>query len=158
MSRAFGETSFADNPMGTCVVNKAQILVLAVCLLTGCQRLSEKACDVDPQIFCEPFAALAAEMPASAKAELLAMPEDEYWKLHFGLGMGVRNRFDLWQDNELTRFFKENGLDHPDSMSTPFIEGYVRYLRGVPVVMRQLVIAHAVPPPPMLPEESSTSE
>ena len=116
--------------------------------LVGCQLGASGNCKVDPEIFCAPFKELATEMPDSAKQELLALPKEEYWKLHFGLGMGVRNRFGLWQDNELTRFFRDNGIDHPDSMSGPFIDGYVLYLRGEPVAMKNLLEQHLVPPPP----------
>lgn len=123
------------------------ILVL-LSAVVGCQHRAVAECNVDPEIFCTPFEELAAEMPGSAKEELLALPKEEYWKLHFGLGMGVRNRFGLWQDNALTRFFRDNGIDHPDSMSGPFIDGYVLYLKGEPVVMKDLLEPHVVPPPP----------
>lgn len=122
--------------------------------LVGCQHRAAVKCDVDPEIFCAPFKEVAAEMPDSVKKKLLALPKEEYWKLHFGLGMAVRNRFGLWEDNELTRFFRANGIDHPDSMSGPFIDGYVLYLQGKPVAMKGLLEQHIVPPPP--PESPST--
>lgn len=125
------------------------ILALLITLI-GCQHRIPERCDVDPEIFCAPFKELAAEMPDSAKKELLALPKEEHWKLHFGLGMAVRNHFGLWQDNELTRFFRDNGIDHPDSMSGPFIDGYALYLQGKHVSMKDLLEPYIVPPP--LPE------
>ena len=127
--------------------------VLAVA--TGCHSPSARGCDVDPVIFCAPFEEMAAEMPDSAKKELLALPKDEYWRLHRGLGMGIRNRFGLWQENELTQFFRQNGIDHPDSMSGPFIERYVLYLQRKPVLMTELLEAYRVPPPPPEPEQDT---
>ncbi len=89
-------------------------------------------------------------MPAEEQKKLLALTSDQLWEVHFGLGMGVRNQFGLWQDNELTRFFKRNGVSHPDGMSAPFIAGFIQYLRGDEVDMVRVVssIPSEPPPPP----------
>lgn len=124
------------------------LIILAAALLTSCGSSPAKQCSVEPAIFCEPFSELAAEMPNSEKEALLAVPADKYWRLHFGFGMGIRNRFDLWGDNEITRFFRRNGIDHPDNMSGPFIGGFAEYLRGGHVDMVRAVGRYRIPPPP----------
>lgn len=132
-------------------------LIVVSALLTGYSGPA-RACDVEPAIFCGPFKEMAAGMPDSAKKELLALPKNEHWQLHFGLGMAVRNEFGLWQDNALTRFFRANGIDHPDEMSGPFIDGYVLYLQGKPVYMKRVLEDPANrPPPPPEPPRSKES-
>jgi hypothetical protein len=132
--------------------------LIILCTLVGCQQSPPLECRVTPQLFCGPFEELAAEMGNSAREELLALPEDEYAQLHFGLGMGVRNRFGLWEDNELTRFFKDNGVDHPDNMSDPFIDGYVLYLQGKSVDMKEIIAQEVASRPVVPPEPASRPE
>ena len=122
-------------------------VALTLIMIAGCTASAE-ACNVDPAMFCEPFKTLKSEMPDSVEKELLALPKEDYWKLHHGFGTGIRNRFGLWQDNELTQFFRANGIAHPEGMSGPFIAGYVLYLQRKPVVMKDLLAAHRPPPPP----------
>jgi len=124
------------------------LAIVLVALLAACASTPKKTCQVTPSIFCEPFAELAATLPLSEQQRLLEMRADEYWRLHLGFGMGVRNRFDLWGDNELTAFFRENGVSHPDDMSVPFIGGFVEYLRGGPVDVENAIRIYRLPPPP----------
>ncbi|PKM07430.1 MAG: hypothetical protein CVV14_08725 [Gammaproteobacteria bacterium HGW-Gammaproteobacteria-4] len=119
-------------------------------LFAACASASEQKayCDVDPVIFCAPFEQLAAALTEQDKERLLRATPVDIVLMHHGFGMGIRNRFGLWRDNELTRFFKSNGVDHPDSMSGPFISGFIGYLEGQPVVMTQEIEKHQPPPPP----------
>ena len=96
---------------------------------------------------------MASEMPESEQKRLLALTPEERALLHFSLGMGVRNRFGLWQDSELTRYFRSMGVGHPDEMSAPFIAGFVEFVRGEPVEMADIIPAYVAPPPPPPPSE-----
>ena len=96
---------------------------------------------------------MASEMPESEQKKLLSLTQEERMRLHFSLGMGVRNRFGLWRDNELTRYFRSQGVGHPDEMSAPFIAGFVEFVRGNPVDMAQIIPAYVIPPPPPPPPE-----
>lgn len=127
------------------------ILVFSLLLSAGCSAAQANSCRVDPIIFCEPFEQLEEEMSAETKKKLLALPRERYIQMHFGLGMAVRNEFGLWQDNELTQFFRQNGVDHPDDMSMPFIGGFVEYLQGHNVDMVEAIETYGFPPPPQPP-------
>jgi hypothetical protein len=122
-------------------------------LLGACASAGDKKaqCNVDPAIFCAPFELLSTELSAQDKDRLLQATPTDIILMHHGFGTGIRNRFGLWHGNELTRFFKANGVDHPDSMSGPFITGFIGYLQGQDVVMTQ-EIAKLPPPPPPPPE------
>lgn len=119
--------------------------------LAGCLHRPSVICQVEPALFCAPFEQLATELPDKEKRKLLALPADQLGSTHFNLGMAVRNRFGLWQDNELSRFFRDSGATHADEMSTPFIEGFARYLRGQPADMKA-ILSSRLPPPPLEPD------
>jgi len=125
-----------------------RLALVFIVILAGCAAAPKQSCRVTPRVFCESFAELAQTLPLSEQQKLLEMRADEYWRLHFGFGMGVRNRFNLWGENELTRFFRDNGVDHPDDMSRPFIGGFAEYLRGGPVDMTRAIQRYRLPPPP----------
>ncbi|WP_082112964.1 DUF6794 domain-containing protein [Pseudoxanthomonas suwonensis] len=122
-------------------------------LLAGCAVESDSTCKVDPAIFCEPFKQISAELSPEDKTHLLEATPYDITLMHRGFGTAIRNRFDLWHDNDLTRFFKSNGVDHPDSMSGPFITGFIGYLEGRQVLMTEEIgkIPPPPPPPPPLP-------
>jgi hypothetical protein len=132
--------------------------VITLLLIAGCSVAQPNSCRVDPGIFCAPFEQLEQEMPAEAKKELLTLPKDQYIQMHFGLGMTVRNRFGLWQDNEITQFFRRNGVDHPDDMSMPFIGGFVEHLQGHDVDMVKAIETYGLPPPPVPPPPAAETK
>mgnify|MGYP000862474023 CR=1 FL=1 len=126
--------------------------LLFTAFLTACSAEGGRECKIDPSIFCEPFAKWEAEMPPESAAKLKRMTRQDLRKLSFNFGMGVRNDFGLWQDNEVTAFFSSCGVDHPDYMSTPFTLGFIAYLNDRPANMcelgRQSVPPEPPPPPP----------
>jgi len=123
-------------------------------LLSGCVADSEPTCKVDPDIFCEPFQQISTELSSEDKERLLAATPRDIIGMHRGFGTAIRNSFGLWHDNDLTRFFKSNGVDDPDSMSGPFITGLIGYLEGREVVMTEEI--EKIPPPPPPPPEPSS--
>ncbi|WP_407353289.1 DUF6794 domain-containing protein [Luteimonas sp. R10] len=122
-------------------------------LLAGCAAEPDSTCKVDPVIFCEPFEQISAELSPQDKNHLLEAAPRDIILMHHGFGTAIRNRFGLWHDNDLTRFFKSNGVDHPDSMSGPFITGLIGYLEGRNVLMTEEI--KKIPPPPPPPPEPS---
>jgi hypothetical protein len=117
-------------------------------LLVACSN-ADAACKVTPKIFCAPFAEMAKEMPVVEQKRLLALGPDQVWRLHRGLGMAIRNNFGLWQENDLSAFFKRNGVADPDDMSGPFIVGFIHYLEGAEVNMPDVIRNYH---PPELPQ------
>jgi len=51
-------------------------------------------------------------------------------KTHLGLGMGLRSRWSLWHGSRLARWFKSQGIDHPDSMTGSILEALWCELNG----------------------------
>ena len=53
--------------------------------------------------------------------------------MHFGLGMGLRNRWGLRGGSRLAKYFNSIGIHHPDDMSGIILQSYVRKLRREPI-------------------------
>ena len=123
-----------------------------LCALWACADSGAPRCKIEPQIFCAPYAKWQADMPPEAAEKLKHMTRQEIRLLTPAFGQGVRNEFGLWQDNEITRFFKSTGLDHPDYMSAPFTIGFVAYLNSqsadMAEIARQYIPPEPPPPPP----------
>jgi len=48
---------------------------------------------------------------------------------HFGLGMYIRNKWGLWASSDLAKEFQENGIFHPDDMSTIILYCTEQYVK-----------------------------
>ncbi|MBI1287731.1 MAG: hypothetical protein GC178_09150 [Flavobacteriales bacterium] len=55
---------------------------------------------------------------------------DEMVRYHHGLGMYLRNRWGLWQDSKLCKYFEKEGIRHPDDMSGIILDYYYDWLNG----------------------------
>jgi hypothetical protein len=82
------------------------------------------------------------EIHAEMRADL---PEQDWGKMeHFGLGMSIRNHYNLWDgDSDLNNLFKANGVFHPDTMSSIIMETFVRANKGVPFRLHKLILLQA---------------
>lgn len=49
---------------------------------------------------------------------------------HFGVGMFIRNRWGLWQNSRLAKYFEQRRFYHPDNMSDIVLEGIDYKLHG----------------------------
>jgi len=61
--------------------------------------------------------------------------ENALMKMHFSLGMWLRNNWGLWSGyqegpNELVKFFNEQGIYHADDMSGIILACYARLIRN----------------------------
>lgn len=50
--------------------------------------------------------------------------------LHHSLGRYIRNKWGLWEESFLFKWFGTIGVEHADDMSAIILESYVKYLRG----------------------------
>jgi len=81
---------------------------------------------------------LIENLGAEDKHYLMSMKEKDLISLHFTFGMGIRNHYGLWMDNDLLKADCKKALeekghpepDHPDSMSTIIIERLYNKLKG----------------------------
>ena len=102
-------------------------------------------------MFCEPYARWKAQLTPERRAQLLAIDQVNMPPFSWQFEAGVRDRFGLWKDNEVTRFFTARGVNHPENMSRPVIEGFIGYLKHRPVDMDRVSQKYwgpPVPPPP----------
>ena len=133
------------------------LVALALLALCGCSGPSDKTCQVDPQIFCPVYERWEAEISADTRTALIAMDPERIPSLSWQFEAGVRHRFGLWQNNDVTVFFRTHGIDHPELMSVPLTSGFIGYLRGQRVDMAKIARQHAQPPTPP-PPSASTSD
>lgn len=59
--------------------------------------------------------------------------EENMINYHHGLGQTIRNGFGLWKDSHLCKWFKKQGITHPDDMSGIILTSYWRYLNSKPI-------------------------
>lgn len=65
----------------------------------------------------------------SLKTEFKQNSEDEFTsKTHFGLGIWIRNNWNLWSDSRLSKYFNDKEIYHPDDMSGIILTSYHRKL------------------------------
>ncbi|GAB5400643.1 MAG: hypothetical protein Aureis2KO_22280 [Aureisphaera sp.] len=68
----------------------------------------------------------------SLKLEITKLTEKDYvyGNYRFGMGLFMRNNWQLWGGSRLSHFFRENKIGHPESMSVVILESFYRYLKG----------------------------
>lgn len=67
----------------------------------------------------------------SIKNNVRSMSERQFCsRSHFGIGMWMRNNWQLWGGSRLSKYFNELGIYHPDDMSGIILTSYHRYLTG----------------------------
>ena len=62
------------------------------------------------------------------KRTLKNTPYGDLIIFHHGWGTGIRNEFCLWRGGSLQNWFRDHGVEHPDSMSQILIELYWAHL------------------------------
>lgn len=71
---------------------------------------------------------------AETLAQLRASKEEtEMYRLHHGLGTGLRNRWGLWGGSPLAKRFQAMGVFHPDDMSAIILRSFWRKLHDRPI-------------------------
>lgn len=57
----------------------------------------------------------------SLKSVIKSWPEDEFVaNVHMGYGLNLRNRWGLWGDSRLSKYFNDLGIFHPDDHLTKY--------------------------------------
>jgi hypothetical protein len=138
----------------TLYLRKVYLLLAAFCLLASTSCAAEHpslACNASPEIFCNAFAVVEKEVPTNELNELKHSSEADLVKFDTSLGLFIRNRLELWSDNDLTRLFQKNGVSHPDMMSHVLLIGLSDYLNGKAVDMMAITraaVGKLIPPLP----------
>ncbi len=83
-----------------------------------------------PNTLNEAIIQLDSEFDELQKNEIVSLSEIEFISdSHFSVGMWLRNNWGLWKDNNLTAFFNNLGVHHPDDMSSIIMTCYYRHLK-----------------------------
>ncbi len=90
---------------------------------------AEKSIDVHPpKTIAECHIRLDSMLSKEQKSFVKSQKTNDLLKFHFSLGMWIRNEWKLWSDNELSRFYKQKGIDSIDELSFLIIASYHRKL------------------------------
>lgn len=119
-------------------VNKTKYLtsILLLVVLTGCSlSLRSFKSEIDgvyiPKNLTEAINELDKKLSDSVKSEISSLTENEFQaNAHFGIGLWMRNSWNLWASSRLYRYFRRKGIKHPDDMSGIILTSYYRELTG----------------------------
>ncbi len=76
----------------------------------------------------------------SLKTELKKISEDEFTgKTHLGLGMWMRNNWQLWGGSRLSKYFNDLGIYHPDDMTGIILDSYHRNLNNTEIKLDEQI-------------------
>jgi hypothetical protein len=88
----------------------------------------------------ECFSELKKKLPLKEQEELKNLSENELGQYHFGLGMWLRNNWQLHHASPLHDYFKSMGIEHPDDMSAYIIQQFHHHLNDCKEERSQLAI------------------
>ena len=72
-------------------------------------------------------------LPADLKQKMRGYDESEMNKFQMSLGVWLRDKWGLWTNSRLAKFFNESGVDDPDHMSEIILGSFWRYLHYNPI-------------------------
>lgn len=121
-------------------------------LAAGCTAQSQ--CHVIPKSFCQIFADVESSIPPIERESIRNLGSDGVADLQVSFGMELRNKLDLWRENDVTIYFKSRGVEHPDMMSHILTVAFVEYINGNDVDMDVLTadVKNKLLPKPPPPE------
>lgn len=77
---------------------------------------------------------------STSKKEIINGDENDFSsRAHMGLGMWIRNNFELWGYSELKQYFIAKGVFHPDNMSGIILVSYYRHLTGKKIRLKKQI-------------------
>ena len=84
-----------------------------------------------PKTIEESFIYLEQMFDDTTGYNFITLPENiSTVKLHYGLGMWIRNNWGLWGNSQLQQCLHDSGFIHPDDMSAIILKAYHRHLNG----------------------------
>ena len=123
---------------------KKTILILFTLFLIisniNAQHVSRKEFRFKPKDINESLIQLKKIHNDSIKNKIRNMSENEFLSnSHLGLGMWIRNNWKLWKGGELSNYFNELGIYHPDNMSGIILTSYYRDLTEKPIQLNEQI-------------------
>ena len=75
------------------------------------------------------FEQLDRLLPEENKSEIRAMSKEEFvTNAHFGIGMWMRNNWQLWRGSKLSKYYNDLGIHHEDDMTGIITTSHHRHL------------------------------
>lgn len=70
----------------------------------------------------------------------LSYPEkDAIVSAHHGIGRFIRNEWGLWAGSKLKDYFLDNGLHHPDDMSSVILTSFYRFKHNIDINLEEQI-------------------
>ena len=85
------------------------------------------------------FPVLEKLLKPQGVAELRAGGESELAGYHFGLGMWMRNNWNLWHGGPLADWFRARGIVLADDMSGIILTSFCRHVRSEPIRLEEQI-------------------
>ena len=120
-------------------MKKYILAVLSGLILVSCGTVQVKEETEIPGDLYECFTSLNRILEQKNKDEMKKGSEEAMNSYHFGLGMGLRNDWELWKGSRLSKWFNSIGVYHPDDMSAIILDSYYRYLNDKPIKLDEQV-------------------
>ncbi|MBC8754819.1 hypothetical protein H2O64_09065 [Kordia sp. YSTF-M3] len=122
------------------------VLFVIIGILISCTDsktlASEKVLDESyvPKNLNEALTQIDFQLSDSLKIEIKKKSESDFiGEVHFGLGLGIRNNWRLWKGSDLSKYFNDIGIYHPDDMSSIILVSYYRKLIGIEIELEAQV-------------------
>jgi hypothetical protein len=124
---------------------KNRILIFVLLLNSipkiNAQQFSKSEIKYKPKNLNESIVQLNRIHNDAIKNEIRNMTENEFiGNSHLGLGMWIRNNWKLWKKSELSSYFNEIGILHPDDMSGIILTSYYRNLNDKPIELNEQIL------------------
>jgi hypothetical protein len=125
------------------------ILLLIIITLSGCKdsetSKSNRILDENyiPKNLEEALSQIDFYVSDSLKLEIKKKSESDFIsETHFGLGIGMRNNWNLWKGSDLSKYFNSIEIFHPDDMSAIILTSYYRKLNGKDINLEEQIIGY----------------
>lgn len=96
-----------------------------------------------PDTIEEAMRALDEGLSSDAQKTIINLKEDQVIRCHMGLGMWIRNNWDLWSGGPLKDHLQAKGFMHPDDMSMSLIREWWARKNGRPSTMQAEIKKYA---------------
>ena len=123
--------------MGFPPVNIMKFLSNFVIIFAICSSCSDRT--YVPKDLNDCFFELERLLPNSEIGKIKNSTESEMIKYHLGLGMWIRNNWGLWRGSQLSKWFNEKGIYHPDDMSGIILDSFWRHLNKKPISLKKQI-------------------